>query len=97
MKFYIQIKKYNFLISNSIAFQLKNTETNYQVEVLKENVIFILKDYTKLFTVIPTISLTHFYVRVSSKKYRISKELYYFLNLTVKPNKKNKTITPPLI
>jgi hypothetical protein len=58
--------------------------------------IFILNDSMfSFFQTVPTLSLTHFYVLFSGKKYRINKDLYLLLNIKVK--EKEKKDIPQLI
>ena len=80
MKFFIKFNDFTFEISKTLADALKKNYTNVSLETqgnsqtltLNESILFS-------FQVVKTTSQTHFYVLISNKKYRISKNLYSFL------------------
>jgi hypothetical protein len=79
MKYLIKIQTSSFEISHLLANALDNSKNNFTPIVQNKTKVFILNDsHTPFFQAIPTTSLTHFYVSVFGKKYRISGVLYSF-------------------
>ena len=80
MNYFVKINNFTFEISKTIANTLKKnyadvfleTQGNSQTLTLNESIL-------SSFQVVKTTSQTHFYVLISNKKYRISKNLYSFL------------------
>ena len=81
MKYLLKYNDSMYSISNSIATYLKNSGNSFQLYSEKKRTIFILNDSNiSLFQTLKKTSKTHFYTLIFGKKYRISKELYNFLD-----------------
>ena len=81
MKYLIKIQNSTFSISHSLANALIDTKYSCSPAVRNKTKIFILNDsHISLFQVVPTTSLTHFYVAFFGKKYRVCKSLFNYLN-----------------
>ena len=81
MKYFIQIRSNTFTISKLLASAImKHDLNNSKIETQDKKQTFILADsHLKLFQIIQTSSLTHFYITVSNQKYRINDKFYLFL------------------
>jgi hypothetical protein len=97
MKHFIKTKKVNFRISNSLARTLVINNFSFQSE--NKRTCFILNNANvSYFHVIKTVSLSHFYLLVLNKKYRVSKKLYILLkDFTLQKERLSKFIVSPLI
>jgi len=81
MKFSIKLRNFIFSISGSLANVITKSALNFKLDTKKKHTIFILEDSSfSFFQVVPTSSLTHFYVLILGKKYRLGKKFYNFLN-----------------
>ena len=80
MKYSIKFNDFAFEISKTIADTLKKNYTDVFLETQGNSQTLTLNEsILSSFQVVLTTSQTHFYVLISNKKYRISKNLYTFL------------------
>ena len=95
MKYFIQIRSNTFAISKLLASAvMKHDLNNSKIETQDKKQTFILADsHLKLFQIIQTSSLTHFYIKTSNKRFRINKILFKFLNSLKKNTKINNRKT----
>ena len=82
MKFFIKINKSIFAGSKSLIEVLQDINSNSTLKIYNKNRILTLKDFSNL-QAIPTASTTHFYALIKNKKFRISKNFYNFLKMTL--------------
>jgi hypothetical protein len=84
MRFSIRFKKLSFKVSDSIADVIIKNDISLgtKTKTKKNHIVFFLDDSClPFFQTVKTYSLSHFYVLIFSKRYRICKELYDFLHL----------------
>ena len=100
MKYFFKFKNLSFNTCNSIV-KLINTQKKklFKTEIKEKYTSFILNDDNiSLFQIVPTNSPTHFYVLISNKRYRITKQFYKFLTeRSKKAGKQDKFYTKPKI
>jgi hypothetical protein len=82
MKNFIKVNNSRYSISTALARHLKENHIGTQVKFKDKEYHFVLgNSLFQYFQPILTDSLTHFYVFISGKKYRICKGLFKILNI----------------
>jgi len=86
MKHFINFNNSSFSISNSIVKVIGDKKkTLFKKEVQNKRTVLILNDSNiSVFQTIPTDSSTHFYVLISDKPRRVTKQFYKFLSNYIK-------------
>jgi len=89
----IRIKNSTFTVSNSVINAITKSDLNFQFINQKEKQIHIIDDSClPSFTFVPTLSTTHFYVKINnSVKLHVNKLFFNFLVLHSKPHNIEKT------
>jgi hypothetical protein len=84
-KYLVRLNGSSFKISSSLADALTNGNFNFYPCVRNEKTTFIVDESSvSYFQCVPSTSVSHFYTKISGKRYRISKDLYKSLYLTGK-------------
>ena len=94
MKYFIKFDNSSFTISNSIVNALTSNNFNFKKEVHNKSIELVMNDFDIPFLqIVETTSVKNYYVLILNRKYRISKQLYTFLNsLKTKVNKNPKQL-----
>jgi len=100
-KYLVDLNGSFYNINLPIANALINSAFNFHSYIKDENLVFILDDNNISFLKgISTTSLSHFYVSISDKKYRINKQLYLslkvFITQFIKSKFNPKTVVKPI-
>jgi len=94
MNFFIQMDNFVLPISKSLASLIheevgKTVHHNKNTQNKQCRVIFRKKAFLSLARLIPSTSPNHFYVSIYNKKYRITRELFTYMNGGVRETKKD--------
>merc|ERR1711971_538930 len=101
-KYFVSLNGSSYSVSSSIANVLIYNSFTFPSYVQNENIVFVLnKSNVRCFQLTSTASLSHFYVYIFNKKYRVGKHLYLSLNCFVthaNQNRRNReVVVKPLV
>jgi hypothetical protein len=77
MKYFVTFKNSNYSVSKVLANALTKSNFNFPSSLQDETTVFVLDGFNiSFFQLVPTTSLSHFYILLSGKKCRITRVFY---------------------